>query len=499
MKRIISKIKLLVITAILFVACNNDDEKFTHVDLRYNAEDRYELGAMAPNKIEFQVKSNYPWTVESQNGKWCEILPASGDGGEELVTVSVQYLDNDNLDDREDVLVIKSDYWTGKCVEVVQSGTAYLNYKASEALVSKVGDDFVVEVIANQKWSVEVDPSVDYWLKVISTESGDGDGEVTLSVNANAGEQRSAKVYLLDRHGVTQQVISVNQDGIVLNPKQDEVRVLHDITTFSLEVESDARWSVEKDDVTVDWYDFVATSFNGNATLEIVLKQNASTVAPARVATFTIFTDAQSGVVPVRKKITIRQAYFAESQKFEFDQVVRTWTKPIGADKNVTVNGDDALFVGMSRIMKGNNLVGRYDFYIKSMNGGANPTLVLSYDDGGNKMVQFDLLSVSGKTSVKAFKGPGSNADNIIAPTVQFDFDNKISQKISVDMVESQVDKGYTHIKWLLNDQLIFELESTKWMDNGRWGDKFPSLYVGTRAGEATFDCYEYTPPIEWE
>ena len=104
------------------------------VDLRYRAEDSYSLPWESPEAFSFLVKSTDPWTVRSYNPDWCTITPAEGEGNPaianaETYTVSVQYKDNAQLDDRVDTLEIKSDYWVGKLITVYQKGNAYLDVK----------------------------------------------------------------------------------------------------------------------------------------------------------------------------------------------------------------------------------------------------------------------------------------------------------------------------------------------------------------------------------
>ena len=114
----------------LLLSCS-EKEPMKWVDLRFLAEDRYELTAFDPEPIVLQVKSTDPWTVYGQHQDWCAISPAEG-GPDELFEVTVTYTDNTGLDDRIDTLIIQSDYWIGKWVEVFQHGTAYLDFENAE-------------------------------------------------------------------------------------------------------------------------------------------------------------------------------------------------------------------------------------------------------------------------------------------------------------------------------------------------------------------------------
>ena len=117
----------------LLLSCS-EKEPMKWVDLRFLAEDRYELTASDPEPIVLQVKSTDPWTVYGQHQDWCAISPAEG-GPDELFEVTVTYTDNTGLDDRIDTLIIQSDYWIGKWVEVFQHGTAYLDFENAEDIM----------------------------------------------------------------------------------------------------------------------------------------------------------------------------------------------------------------------------------------------------------------------------------------------------------------------------------------------------------------------------
>ena len=157
------------------------------VDLRYRAEDSYSLPWESPEAFSFLVKSTDPWTVRSYNPDWCTITPAEGTGNPvineaETYTVTVQYSDNAQLDDRVDTLEIKSDYWVGKLITVYQKGNAYLDVKDDEQSleISEEGGSLEFAVSANQNWSAVVIEGAE-WLSITEGQTGSLDGSVSLS------------------------------------------------------------------------------------------------------------------------------------------------------------------------------------------------------------------------------------------------------------------------------------------------------------------------------
>ena len=216
------------------------------VDLRYRVEDSYSLPSTSPEAFSFLVKSTDPWTVRSYNPDWCTIDPAAGEGNPvindaETYTVTVQYADNTELDDRVDTLEIKSDYWVGKLVRVYQKGIAYLDVKDDEQSleISKAGGELTFNVQANQDWSTKVIEGAE-WLAIKSGETGSLDGSVTLTVGENTGEKRYGAISVLDRHGEERVVVKVTEDGVQLDPATFEIRAEYNQGVYELEVVSNA-------------------------------------------------------------------------------------------------------------------------------------------------------------------------------------------------------------------------------------------------------------------
>ena len=137
------------------------------VDLRYRAQDAYDLPATGAQAFTILVASTDPWTVTSEHPDWCIISEEEGDasdpddvhvGKAEATVIRVQYYDNTFLDDREDKITIKSDYWTGKVITVRQKGSAFLTVTEEDLdqEVTKAGGDHFIHIKSNQDWSAKV-------------------------------------------------------------------------------------------------------------------------------------------------------------------------------------------------------------------------------------------------------------------------------------------------------------------------------------------------------
>ena len=116
---------------LLFLQSCKDDEPIKWVDLRYKAADSYTIAASGEETVSIQVKSTDPWIVYSNHSDWCTISPNQGEANE-LYDVQITYTPNTSLDDRTDTVTIKSDYWIGKEVSIIQKGIAYLTLENAD-------------------------------------------------------------------------------------------------------------------------------------------------------------------------------------------------------------------------------------------------------------------------------------------------------------------------------------------------------------------------------
>lgn len=223
---------LILISSWSVQSCK-DDEPIKWVDLRYKAADSYTIAASGEETVSIQVKSTDPWIVYSNHSDWCTISPNQGEANE-LYDVQITYTPNTSLDDRTDTVTIKSDYWIGKEVSIIQKGIAYLTLEnADDLLLEKEETTCSFNVKSNQNWSAAVTEG-DEWLSIQSGENGTLDGMVTLKALENKGEQRSGIVVIYDRHGKEVANVECTQKGVVLTPTTQSLRALYNDATVTL-------------------------------------------------------------------------------------------------------------------------------------------------------------------------------------------------------------------------------------------------------------------------
>ena len=383
-----------VIIGILFLfACDDKGGwPLKYVDLRFLAEDEYLLPALNPEPIILQVKSTDPWEVFNTNPDWVSITPSNGPANE-LFEVVVDYTDNTELDDRIDTITIKSDFWIGKKIIVIQKGIAYLSVEDCDIIeLSKDADTYTFKVLANQNWTAKVTEGKE-WLFIQSGNTGSMDGTVTIASVSNKGERRLGEITLYDRHNVEQIKLPVVQDGLKLDPGITYLRINHENQTVSIPITSNAEWIVAKEDDNLEWFTFPQTSFIGDQTLVIQVDENKG--IGVRTAVIVLSTLPAEGCIPVTKTITLKQAYHNLPMHYEFDKnEVANWIVDQGSP---VVVGDDVSFTGASRYFRSGFGIGHYSFRIKSMTADAYSRIFITQ---GNVEIRLHIDGPNEKTFI---------------------------------------------------------------------------------------------------
>lgn len=467
--------------AVVLSACNNDDEPMKWVDLRYIAEDSYTLDAANPQPIQLQVKSTDPWVVYSQHSDWCTITPSEG-GPDELFDVKVTYKENTGLDDRIDTLVIQSDYWIGKWVQVLQRGTAYLTLEDDQdILLEQTGSSHTFKILSNQDWSTAVTEGAE-WLSITTGSEGSLNGEVTVSAEENKGERRYGTVTVYDRHDKAFATVAITQDGVLLDPAEVLVKTDYAAKEYRIAVTSNAEWTVTKDDEDIEWYSFPTTEFNGAQELVIKLDENVSSAV--RTATFTLSTKVvEEGITPVTKQITLKQANNPTPVRTEFDDVEQgKWS--IYSGTSSFADGDVTCTAG--RVSRGGFAPGYYTFRIKSWSTGAYSQLFFTY---GSTEIRWHTDAATGKTAISTTPWLNTAGSNVA-------FDPSQPHDLSLNLTDVN---GYLKIEWIFDGQTIYSYVA----DGSASGPVITSssestVILGSSKGTVVYDWWEYTAPIDW-
>ena len=476
------------------------------VDLRYRVEDSYSLPSTSPEAFSFLVKSTDPWTVRSYNPDWCTIDPAAGEGNPvineaETYTVTVQYADNTELDDRVDTLEIKSDYWVGKLVRVYQKGIAYLDVKDDEQSleISKAGGELTFNVQANQDWSTKVIEGAD-WLAIKSGETGSLDGSVTLTVGENTGEKRYGAISVLDRHGEERVVVKVTEDGVQLDPATFEIRAEYNQGVYELEVVSNASWVAEKTDEKAQWFTIDNPENTGAAVLRLTINDNGGN--SLRKTAIKISTVAEPGEPVVVREVVLKQAYLQIPQRTIFnDSELADWSADKGVNP-VYLGAEGTYFEATvsgstyARLYRSGMPMGTHTFRWHTFSPEVRVRLWWTF--GNNNEIKYNLRDkadgAGGFTEISTSpSGPDADFENVEG------IDMTVPHEMTVKFTPSEINEGYCHVQFIL-DGVEFQAFDT---GDGAvmectW-QKTIGMYFGCYTGSAICEWYDYTEPFSWD
>ena len=476
------------------------------VDLRYRVEDSYSLPSTSPEAFSFLVKSTDPWTVRSYNPDWCTIDPAAGEGNPvindaETYTVTVQYADNTELDDRVDTLEIKSDYWVGKLVRVYQKGIAYLDVKDDEQSleISKAGGELTFNVQANQDWSTKVIEGAD-WLAIKSGETGSLDGSVTLTVGENTGEKRYGAISVLDRHGEERVVVKVTEDGVQLDPATFEIRAEYNQGVYELEVVSNASWVAEKTDEKAQWFTIDNPENTGAAVLRLTINDNGGN--SLRKTAIKISTVAEPGEPVVVREVVLKQAYLQIPQRTIFnDSELADWSADKGVNP-VYLGAEGTYFEATvsgstyARLYRSGMPMGTHTFRWHTYSPEVRIRLWWTF--GNNNEIKYNLRDkadgAGGFTEISTSpSGPDADFENVEG------IDMTVPHEMTVKFTPSEINEGYCHVQFIL-DGVEFQAFDTGdgAVTECTW-QKTIGMYFGCYTGSAICEWYDYTEPFSWD
>lgn len=511
-----------VLTAVLSGCQNGKVEQPTlpTVDLRYRAEDSYDLPATDPQSFVIVVKSSEDWTVRSYHPDWCIIDEEEGAavadslvhiGKGESTTIHVQYYNNTGLDDRRDTIEIASAGFIAKNILVNQKGIAYLNVPEADIegglMAVKDACELQINVISNQNWTSKIVPEGTdkaEWMTIAQGESGSNDGVVKLSFQENPGEKRYTNVAIYDRHGEERAMIKITQDGVQLDPEAFEIRAGYDQLSASLSVVSNAKWVAEKGGET-DWFQIDnPDGHNGDGTIHLTLTANPGTsLRKSSIVLKTVPTNPGDPVA--QKEIEVKQAYKIDPVRTVMNNdELGSWKSDKGIDPVYTV-GVGTLFDSQSsdvytRLNRGDMPFGTYTFRWSNIGASARVRHWFCYSKSAE--IKVDIRPASSKISFD-FNAPDGDSSQKPAITSSYSSGLDFTQPMELTLKFDPSGAEYCHITYLLNGVEMASYDtSASTMCTTMWGSKI-NMYIGVAAdgnpGSAVLEWYEYTAPINWD
>ena len=482
------------------------EEAVKTVDLRYRANDSYDLPATGAQSFTILVASTDPWTVTSEHPDWCIISEEEGEASNpELVhtgkatptTIRVQYYDNTFLDDRTDKITIQSDYWVGKVITVRQKGIAFLTIPEADLdlSVEKAGGNYYIHINSNQPWSARVTDGD--WISITDGASGEGVGTVTVTALDNVAELRYAEVTVYDRHEVASAKILFTQDGVQLVPAVTEVRAGFDQLSSELEITSNTDWVVVKASESDDWFTLENASGKGNGTVKINFTQNNDEgLRKADVIVKNVVANPED--FQVEKTIVVKQAYKIEPVRVVVDNDELSLWKSDWANAPTYAKGVGTTFVGKARLNR-SMAFGSYTF--RWSNFVTDPEL------GGPRIrhwfcfnesceLKADIRPADVKVSFDFNAAGDGNKPSLNSYTAIDDWTQPIELTIKFDPSGAE----HCHVTYLVNGVEAGSFDTAPDLLRSVTWNAGINMYFGVDvAGSALCEWYEYTAPMNWD
>ena len=497
--RYMTAVTFVLAGLVLCLVCGcKEDRPMKWVDLRYDVpQDAYIVDAEGAQKVVIRVRSTEPWEVSGTEGvDWYSISPDHGEAGKTF-TVTIACARNEHLDDRSDMISIRSDYWTGKQFMLTQKGTAYLEYEICDA-VEKDGGQTCVSVLSNQDWRAVVSVGGD-WLDIVEGAQGSGNGSVRLEAAENKGEMRVGQLILYDRNGDAVQTVDIIQGGIMLDVQQpadgDFYKLYSQEQELRIQVESNTSWTVVKENPEDEiWYEIVSDGVHevSGEVLVRVSEYAAGGGASVRCGTLVLATEAAEGEVSVVKKVRFKQA---------------------SPDVNRTQTHEGCTIDQAGMTSSEGQPAGRYTFWFAPFDTSVEIRTYFIWKESGSSIAElrFWLNTEAAPGATELSCTPYCNDVNKWQNKLKIPVDMSNTVKIALDIMESDPDSsGQTWIysQWLLDDVLIAQATSDGIVDrDGNTDDwKMPydrvrsggSIWICTMQGTAELEKWEYTSPIVW-
>lgn len=266
-----SVIRMLLICMLGLVSCQEltiDSQPDAPLKMEIDAQSEYTLLATIPRDIVFNISSNSPWRIESDQN-WCIPSPALSAASSLVAEITVKVEKNETEKPRTATLTIKADgIEENKTVVIKQDAKGKLEVQPIDDMFHKDGGDALFTVCSNKSWTIT---SSNMWLSFDKSE-GNGTGQVeTIKATAavNKGAKRSATVTI--RNGLEEKTFEVTQDGIVLQPEEPvEGAIQMDAigNSTAIKINSSIEWTAES---TADW---LTTKVNGTNELVVTASYN---------------------------------------------------------------------------------------------------------------------------------------------------------------------------------------------------------------------------------
>lgn len=218
-----------------------------------NSLSAYNVDAVSPQIISFNLNSNTPWRIVSDKS-WCRVTPNMSGSSSLIEEITIEVDDNDVVESRCATITVSAEGVDENVViTITQDAKGELIIQPIDNIIPTGGGVSTFTVKSNKPWRVS---SEKQWLS-FDKQFGEG-GEtveiITATSVANPGQKRTSIVTVFS--GTEERSFVATQNGLVLEfaPVEDEYKTFHrNGQTKTFEVLSSVDWKAESNnpDVTL--------------------------------------------------------------------------------------------------------------------------------------------------------------------------------------------------------------------------------------------------------
>lgn len=279
MKKLYSKILIQLVLALYtfsFTACQQfdiDSQPEGPLNIQIDALDTYSVLATSPSNVVFNISSNTPWSITTDQ-QWCKPSPAMSAASSLVSEIVVTIENNPEKKARTATLTIKAEnIKEEKVITITQASKEELQIIYFDEPIASAGGTVSFDIVSNKSW--EITPSSQF-LSVLDKMKGAGNenGEketVTITVPANSGAKRSGTITV--KTIFEEKNFTITQEGITIEPEnqEDKNNLLNGMgEEKNIKINSNVEWKVEVPEEFRNWLSAEADGDN----LKLTAKYN---------------------------------------------------------------------------------------------------------------------------------------------------------------------------------------------------------------------------------
>ncbi|MDD3309538.1 MAG: BACON domain-containing carbohydrate-binding protein [Dysgonamonadaceae bacterium] len=269
---------ILTLSFFIFFSCQEyaiDSQPEGPLNIQIDAFDSYTVTATSPSNVVFNISSNTPWKITSDQ-QWCKPNPSMSASSSLVSEVVVSFESNSGNESRTARLTIEGEGINEtRVITIEQVSKENLVVIPYDEMVPSEGGVISFNIFSNKPW--EIIPSTQF-LENIDKTSGPGNesGEkvtISITIPENSGSRRSGTLTL--KTAFEEYTFTVQQDGVVIEQAEPTESGTIDFAWWETEkivkVRSNTAWNVKVPNEYVDWIEAEALS---DSEIKITLQPN---------------------------------------------------------------------------------------------------------------------------------------------------------------------------------------------------------------------------------